>query len=337
METLVAPATLVCPGCETAQEVTVPPGDQNPSVLACPQCRANLVVVPPQTPESTPPSPGSPIRSQEVRTKPAATTAPRSAVVAVALLSLLTYLIVGLSLYATSYGVKQLGPYKVSESFVSQHPVLKQSLGDPLQFGWFPSVQMHTRGRKGSAYVELSVSGSTTSGLVGLSLDGTGKDWRIRDARYQLEGAEVQPLWVQFPGDYEVMERIHDILTDLDQAGNDRNIDGLLQYVAPHATFRIIVEGPKGREVRNFRNREEYRREILAGLLMLKDLKWIRQDTDIRFAPDGRTATVSVLGTREVTVQGQRLAFAIDDTITVSLEGGEPVITAVDEVQQVKR
>ncbi len=337
METLVATATLVCPGCETAQEIAVPTDDQDPSVLACPNCQANLVVVPPHAPKSTTPSPGSSIRSQDSGTKRRVTAAPRSAVLAVSLLCLLTYVVVGLSLYGASYGVKQLGPYKVSESFVRQHPVLKQSLGDPLQFGWFPSVQMRTRGRKGSAYVELSVIGSATSGVVGLSLEGTGKDWRIRDARYQLEGAEVQPLWVQFPGDYEAMERIHDILTDLDQASNDRNIDGLLEHVAPHATFRLIVEGPRGREVRNFRDREEYRREILAGLLMQKDLKWVRQNTDVRFTPDGRTATVSVLGTQEVTVQGRRLALAIDDTITFSLEGGEPVITAFDEVQQVKR
>jgi hypothetical protein len=257
--------------------------------------------------------------------------------VSIAILSGLAYLILGITIYGASYEVKQLAPYKISESFVRQHPVLKKSIGDPMTFGWFPSVQMYRNGGKSSAQVELSVTGPQHPGRVTLSLDGTDKEWHIREADYQLDGADTQPLWVQFPGDRDLLDQLEAMHAELDQATNARDVETMMTHIAPEATFRFILDMPPNRTIRTFNNRDEFRQETLAGILMAQQVRYQRHETDFRLAPDGRTATGKVLSTDEVIVQGQHLTFAINETITYSLVGERPLITSIEGVQQLKR
>jgi hypothetical protein len=254
-----------------------------------------------------------------------------------AVLSCLSYLVLGMTIYGASFAVKQLAPYKISESFVRQHPVLKDSIGEPMTFGWFPSVQVASGERKHSAHVELFVTGPQHSGRVVLSLDETGKEWHISEASYQLDGADRQSLWVQFPDDLHVLDQLEAMHVELDQATNERDVETMMKHIDPDAKFRFIIDVPPHRMVRTFNNRDEFRRETLAGILMTQHIEWRRHETAFRLAPDGQTATGTFLFTDEVIMHGQRLTFAIDETITYSLAGERPLITAIDGVQQLKR
>jgi hypothetical protein len=340
METASSTTTVVCPGCHTSQETPATSPEADPLVLPCQQCQATLVLIPKPIPAAREPTKTS--SRKTCTTKPAATLpASRSAQIAIAVLSCLAYLAVGATIYGASYGVKQLDPYKVSESFARQHLVLKTSIGEPMTFGWFPSVQLSRSERTHHADVAFSVTGPQGAGQVALSLDKTedrnGKEWRIREARYQLGDADMQPLWIQFPGDLELLDRLEAMHVELDQATNNRDIETMMKHIAPDARFRFIIETPPNRSVRTFHNREEFRREMLAGMVMTQQISWQRHETDFRLAPDGRTATGNFLFTDEVIVQGQHLTFTIIETMTYSLVGGRPLITSIDGVQQLKK
>jgi hypothetical protein len=334
METALAPLTVGCPGCHTAQEAPALHSGAEPLVIACQQCRANIILVPQSTSTGVDPGKTSP---HTARTAKSTQTPPRSAVASIAVLSCVVYLLLGMTIYGASYGVKQLEPYKVSESFVRQHPVLKKSFGDPMTFGWFPSLQMHSNGEKSSAEVELRVTGAQQSGQVMVSLDGTSKEWHIREASYRLAGADTQPLWIQFPGDVDLLNQLEAMHVELDQATNRQDVETIMKHIAPNATFRFILEIPPHRTVRTFHNREEFRRETLTDIVMTKRVNWQRDETDFHLAPDGRTATGKLWFTDEVITNGQHLTFIIHETITYSLVGGRPLITSVDGVQQLKK
>ncbi|GKS56658.1 hypothetical protein YTPLAS18_01850 [Nitrospira sp.] len=262
---------------------------------------------------------------------------PQSARVAIVVLCALAYLLLCMALYGASYGVKQLAPYKIAEAFVAQHPVVAEEVGHPLTFGWFPTVQLQSRGREGAAYVDLAVSGSRTSGRIALALVSNRSDWRVREAQYQLGEEEIRPLWVQFPGDYELLQRLEAVMADLDEATNNRDVDAMMRHVAPNAQFRFIVERSDGRDVRTYRNREHYRRETLARILMAQDVNRVRHHTEFQLAPDGRTATGMIEATEERLADGRRIAFNVQETLTYSFQSDMPVITSIDEVQQLKR
>ncbi len=333
MSTIAAAATVVCPGCRTPQSA---PSDADLSVTACPQCQANLIVV---TSQGRPSESGRPAAPQPRASspRPVAPSVARSSVIAVAIFCLLSYAGFGSLLYAASYGIRQLPPYQISESFVRQHPVIVQALGQPLDFGWFPTAQLRGRGRHGAAYVELSVNGPRGTGRVAVFLDGDRSDWHVREARYQIEGGDVKPLWVRFPADHELLDRLEATMAALDQATNERDVDAMMRHLAPDATVRFILELPAGREVRTFRNRDEYRRETLASILMVPQLRWVRQHTDFRLAPDGRTATGIIEATQEIVADGRAETYVVQESITYSFQGGTPLITSIDGVQQIRR
>lgn len=324
---------MVCPGCQASQDVPAADSTHDPPVVACHQCRANLILVAPDAGPVPPQATHN--RFARTRSVPIRTAnAPRSALVAVGLLCTLSYLGTAILLYGASYGIKQLPPYRVAEAFVTQHPVLTQALGEPIESGWFPTAHVYREGRKARAYVELRVSGPRGSGQVGLSLIGEQQAWRIFDAQYQVGEHDARPLWIQFPGDFALRERLEAIMVDLDEATNARDVDRMMKHIAPDATFRFILEIPPNRQLRTFRNREEFRREVLANILMVKHVSWTRHETEFQLAPDGRTATGKFLWTHKVIAQGKPVTFSVDETITYSVQENEPFITSVDGVQQ---
>ena len=329
--TITAVSTVPCPSCGVAQDAPSELTDADPSVTACHQCHVNLVFIPQPTDSVWPQSVS--VSPKRAPPKPA----PQSALVATGILCCLAYLALGLALYGASYGVKQLAPYKIAESFVARHPVVTAGVGEPVEFGWFPTVHVQSRGRRGTAYVNFAVSGSRTSGRIAVFLDGDQSDWRVREAQYQFDEAEVTPLWVQFPGDHDLLVRLEAVMAELDEATNARDVDAMMHHVAPNARFRFIHELTKGRDVRTYHNREEYRRETLAGILMVQDLTWVRNHTEFELAPDGRTATGRVEATQKVVAGGRTVTFHVQETLTYALHGETPVITSIDGVQQVKR
>ena len=329
--TLTAASTVVCPSCGATDDTPSDIAEGEVSVTACTQCRANLVFVP------RPASAVQPASGSESTARTLSRPAPHTARIALVVLCALAYLLLGVALYGASYGVKQLAPYKAAESFVAQHPVVAEEIGQPLGFGWFPTVHVQSRGRKGTAYVDISVSGPRTSGRVAAYLDVTGSDWRVREAQYQLTDEEIRPLWVQFPGDYALLKRLEALMDDLDQATTHRDVDALMRHIAPNAQFRFIVERPDGRGVRTYRTREDYRREILAGILMTRDVRRVRHSAEFQLAPDGHTATGIIEATEERETDGRRIAYHVQETMTYSFQGDTPLITSIDGVQQVKR
>lgn len=333
MHTATLVTTVACPGCLATQEVACLEPGCVPTVTACQQCQANLVLVPPLTHEQRQaPATANPPASSPIPSAPACP--PRSAIVAISMLTVLGYLCVAALLYSASYGVKQLPPYRPAEQFVAHHPVLTQALGEPLTFGRFPTAQMRRDGRKLGGYVELTVSGPRGSGEVAMSLVHEQRTWRIVEAEYQLGDGDTQPLWVQFPGDYELHARVDELLNELDEAINARDVDAILEHVAPEATIRLILETPPPRQVRTYRTREEYRGDLLAEMLMVKHLAWTREETDIRLSPDGQTATGAFQGLHERVIQGKPATVRVDTTFTCAFRGGQPVFTIIDSVQQ---
>lgn len=333
MNTSESVGTVVCPGCESSQEVPLADPSIDPLVVACRHCQANLIlVVPHGNPGTSPTYQTHPTDERRARLR--TSTAPRSARIAVGVLCALSYLGAGILLYGASYGIRQLPPYRVAESFAKQHPELIEVLGEPIEFGWFPTAQVHRQGRKAEAYVELRVSGPRGPGEVALILSEEHRNWRILQAQYQFGQDEARPLWIQFPGDFALQERLETIMSDLDEATNARDVDGMMKHIAPDATFVFILEMPSNRQVRTFRNREEYRRDVLTSVVMVKHLRWTRQESEFHLAPDGRTATGTFLWTHEVLTQGKPVTFSIHQTITYSFRGDRPLITAVEGVQQ---
>ncbi len=336
MEAALSATTIVCPGCQAPQETPAESPGTAPLVIPCQQCRASLVLIQRPIPDAITPTRTCPRKAYTAKSGVSPRTQ-RSAVIAIATLAFLAYLAFGMTIYGTSYGIKQLDPYQVSESFARQHPVLKTSIGEPMTFGWFPSVQMSRTERTRHADVDFSLTGPRGTGQAALSLEKTDKEWRIREARYQLDGADLQPLWIQFPGDVELLDQLEAMQVELDRAANDQDIEMMMKYLAPDVKVRIISDIPPNHTVRTFNSREAFRQEVLAGILMTKVVRYQRQETDFRLSADGRGATGTILSAEEVTVQGQPVTFIIREAITYSLTGNRPSITSIDAVQQLKQ
>ncbi|MFO0775007.1 MAG: hypothetical protein U0172_10115 [Nitrospiraceae bacterium] len=259
---------------------------------------------------------------------------PRQIWLGLGALSVVAYVAVALLIYGASVGVRNLPPYQTAKPFIEQHPVLIEAVGQPVEFGWFPTAQMYREGRARAGYVETSISGPKGQAQVALSLVEEGTHWRIVDADYQVGEGDTQPLWIQFPGDYLLRAQIEDIMASYDDAVDAQDVDGMTAAMEENATARVIVETPAPRQVRDFPSRELYRRDVLTDILMMKHVAWRRDEGRVRLADDGRTGTGTYRWTHDVTVEGQPVSLRIDGTITFAFREGQASITHVDLVRQ---
>ncbi len=345
MSTAVITATVVCPGCGTSLDV--PDGQEALRFLACTNCASTLVLVPPQP--TAPPgvavgtaptasektAASRPSHKGRAQAVPASTGMPRAAWIALGTLCAVAYACVALVFFGASLGVKRMPPYQSAESFVRQHPLLKQTLGEPMTFGWFPTAQMHGDRHKKTGYVELTVDGPLGSAQVALNLLADKKQWQVVEAEYAIGEADAQPLWVQFPGDFALRAQVEDVVSAIDDATQSQDMDGMTAALAPDVQVTVMLETPPPRRVQTFHGIDAYRREVLSDMLMKKHVDWSREDSLVRLTDDGQHATGTYRWTHEVLVENQPQTIRIDGTLTFAFHEGQATITTMELVHQV--
>lgn len=336
MSTAVLTETVVCPGCGASQPVSE--RHEPLTVLSCGQCQATLVVVPAHaTPPPASTRSAEPQAPRRTSATPASSsgTMPRAAWITLGTLCAILYACVGLLIFGASFGIKKMPPYQAAESFAQQHPVLKQALGEPMTFGWFPTAQMHGNQRKKTGYVEFLVQGPQGSAQVALSLIEVQQQWQVVEAEYAIGDDEAQPLWVQFPGDFELRAQAEDVVSSLDEATQAQDLDGMTGAFALDAQVTVILETPPPRQVRTFHTFEAYRQDVLSDMLMNKHVEWTREESDLRLHDDRTHATGTYRWTHEVLVNDQPQTIRIDGTLTFAFQDGQATITAMELIRQV--
>jgi hypothetical protein len=196
---------------------------------------------------------------------------------------------------------------------------------------------MRSNGRQSTSKFDIPVSGPQASGSVILFLEQQDDEtWHIRKAQYRDDAGTIRPLWTFFPGDDLVEARLTALLTELDQAANRRNVEGLVRYVAPDARMTVIVQF-SGTEQELTMTREQYRTSLMQSFAMAQEYRWTRTDTDVRLASDGRKAVARFHGTESITTNGRRLVFALEKELTFSLNGPQPLIVSMKAFETMAR
>lgn len=336
MDAVVCPQSVTCPSCLSSQ--VIPDGDgTDMAVVACATCDVNLVLAPAHAAGSVTSSGHSTSTRSILMAVPADAGARRMAILSLTALCLLGYGVFGTALFALTQGIKRSTAYQTSVAFIQDHAVLRDHFGTPLEFGWFPTWHMRSDGRQGTAQFDIPVSGPRASGSVLLSLiQEDGEAWHVRKAQYRDEAGTIRPLWTLFPGDDLAEAQVTSLLTELDQAANSRDVDRLVRQVAPDARLTVVVQF-SGTEQELTMTREQYRTSLRQSFAMAQEYQWTRMDTDVRLAPDGRTAVARLRGTESIMTDGRRLMFALEKELTVSLKGPQPLIVSMKAFETMAR
>ncbi|MGE3151041.1 MAG: cytochrome c oxidase assembly factor Coa1 family protein [Nitrospiraceae bacterium] len=336
MDQTVRTPSVTCPSCLSSQ--AVPDGNgADPAVVSCTTCDNNLVLVPVIAAGPAKSSSHSTDTRSISGAAPTSKKARRTAILSLTALCLLGYGLIGAVLFAITQGIKRSVAYQTSVVFIQDHEDLRDHFGTPLEFGWFPTWHMKSDGPRGTARFEIPITGPRASGSVLLSLvQEDSETWHVHRARYQDNAGIIRPVWTLFPGDELVEARVTSLLADLDQAANRRDVEGLVRHVAPGARLTVVVQF-SGSEQELTMTREQYRTSLKQSFSMAQDYQWTRMDTDVRLAPDGRKAVARFQGTESITINGQRLIFALEKELTFSLQGPQPLIVSMKAFETMAR
>lgn len=332
-----------CPICEALHELTdanLPGGFKQ---AACQECGANLVLLNAQS------ASGNTLAKRIVKgSAPAKQHNSRASgptrlwgIVAVAILCVINYSLLGSAVFGLHYSIKNSEAYKASESFLRENEQIKQVIGDDIQFGFLPSGKMQSNDNLSTAEFNISIKGSYRSTVAWVALVKHQNNWRVIKASYKDASGTFQPLvghestlQVEQPAPKPVEPRLtqEDILIVLaayDKAVNERNVEGILAHMADNMTFKASVH--LASELKTFQfTRSEYQTYLRQNYVTVTTYQFQRTGTTISIAPDGSHAKALFQMFEHSTFESGEWRFKGTEVMHFELRGGRPVITRVE-------
>lgn len=123
---------------------------------------------------------------------------------------------------------------------------------------------------------------------------------------------------------------IRNILDAMEAAASQKDVDGILKYMAPTITIKITVQlGSRAQSISL--TREQYRQYLQQGFQATQTRRGNYTNLKIQIAPNGKTATASYTLVEEATLEGQSGTFKSTAQETVKFERikGQLLETAV--------
>ena len=334
---------VACPICDVLHEITDTNLPEGLREEACEECGATLVLVAADAP---------PAKKRSARTsrKPAparhrrtpATDSTRAwGIAAVAILCIINYSLVGSAVFGLHYSVKNSEAYQTSESFLRENDLLKQVIGDNIEFGFLPSGKMRSNGNQPTAEFTITVTGSYRSTVAWVALVKQQQSWQVVKASYRDPSGTFQPLLAQEsafkvetlpppPAESRITEQdILIVLAAYEKAVNERNVEGILAHMSYDMSFNASVHLPS--EIKTFHfTRSEYQAHLQRNYNAAATYHFARTGTSISITQDGTRAKAHFQMLERSTFKSGNWRFKGTEVMHFELRGGRPVITRVE-------
>jgi ketosteroid isomerase-like protein len=122
--------------------------------------------------------------------------------------------------------------------------------------------------------------------------------------------------------------QIRQIIDAMQAASNSRNLDGIMQHLAPKVVIEMTIESPVAPQ--SFRlTKNEYRQYLQQGFGMTQNYSGKYSDLKVQVAPNGKSATATYLMTETIIVQNQiSLNSTSNSAMKFELIQGQILITS---------
>jgi hypothetical protein len=119
---------------------------------------------------------------------------------------------------------------------------------------------------------------------------------------------------------------IHDMMTQIDKASMNKDVDGVLIYISDSA--RIDLEdAASGKSM--FWTKATYKDNLAEGFNLMSNYKSTRTIPEITIDPSGKSAVVKDIITESVTANGKEITTNTVESGTLALENGKLVFTSI--------
>lgn len=113
--------------------------------------------------------------------------------------------------------------------------------------------------------------------------------------------------------------QIRSILNAMETAASQKNVDGILKYMAPQITINVTVQLGSGSQQISL-SREQYRQYLQQGFETTQRRSGNYTNLKIQIAPSGQTATATYTLVEAATIKGQPGTFVSTSQETVRFE-----------------
>ncbi len=135
------------------------------------------------------------------------------------------------------------------------------------------------------------------------------------------------------PETHLTQEAIDLLLNALDQAIRQKDVEGVLQHIAPDATITVHIRQGSQKQIALL-TREEYRRTLAMGFAFPSANDFARVNTSVSFASDGLSAKVS-FKSRETLLQADReIPVEEKGTLVLDFREDKPTIISLEKYVQ---
>lgn len=124
--------------------------------------------------------------------------------------------------------------------------------------------------------------------------------------------------------------QIRAILNAMTAAAEQKDVDGIMKYMAPNITIKLTIRLGTGSQQRSL-TREQYRQSLQRGFETTERRSGKYTNLKIQIAPNGQTATATYTLVEEATLKRQLGTFVSTSQVTVKFERikGQLLETAV--------
>ncbi len=131
--------------------------------------------------------------------------------------------------------------------------------------------------------------------------------------------------------------QIQTFFQSVDRAANERNVTALMAYLSDDVVITGSLQLPSPNATQTFTfTRDQYRDTLRHTFASAKEYGFLRKVTRIAIAQDGKSAQVASQTLESVTIAGSTTQVQGQETVTLELREGKPMITKVRAVGHVE-
>ncbi len=126
--------------------------------------------------------------------------------------------------------------------------------------------------------------------------------------------------------------QITEMTDQISKAANDRDVAGIMRWLAPNITIELTTTTAPGRSSTLKLTREDYQEFLLQGFAPVRSYRHRYRDLKIQLAPDGKRAIVQGILDEEITYIGIKVTLQAHSQteLEVDLIDGKALITRMN-------
>lgn len=131
--------------------------------------------------------------------------------------------------------------------------------------------------------------------------------------------------------------QIQTLFQSVDRAANERNVTAIMAYLSDDVVITASLQLPSPNPTKTLTfTRDQYRQTLRQTFATAKEYGFLRKVTRIAIAQDGKSAQVASQTLESVTIAGSTTQVQGQETVTLELREGKPLITKVQAVGNVE-